>query len=65
MFQTLAQTLKLHAEQWRVLASAHQKRNFVEYEGVADIDEPLVAAVLRVTREVATQVARLGPVKQG
>lgn len=65
VFQTLAQTLKLPAEQWRVLASAHQKRNFIEYEGVADIEEQLVVAVLRVTREVASRVAKLGPVKEG
>ena len=48
VFQTLAHTLKLPAEQWRVLDSAHRKRNFVEYEGVADLDEQFVAAVLRV-----------------
>jgi hypothetical protein len=61
VFQTLAYTLKLAAEQWRVLASAHQKRNVVEYEGIADVDEQLVAATLRVTREVATRVQKLGP----
>jgi hypothetical protein len=60
-FQTLAHTLKLPAAQWRVLATAHQKRNYVEYEGIADVDEQLVAAMLRVTREVAACVERLGP----
>lgn len=65
VFQTLAQTLQLPAAQWRVLAAAHQKRNYVEYEGVADIDEQLVAAVIRVTREVAERVGSLGPVKEG
>jgi len=64
VFQTLAQTLKLAAEQWRVLAAAHEKRNVVEYEGIADIDEQLVAAILRVTREVAVRVEKLGPVKE-
>ena len=58
VFQTLAHTLKLPAEQWRVLDSAHRKRNFVEYEGIADIDEELVAAVIRVTREVASRVVK-------
>lgn len=65
VFQTLAHTLKLPAEQWRVLATAHQKRNYVEYEGIADIDESLVVAVLRVTRDVAERVTKLGPVKEG
>lgn len=64
MFQTLALTLKLPAEQWRVLASAHQKRNTIEYEGIADIDEQLVAAVLRVTREVAARVQKLGSAEE-
>lgn len=64
VFQTLAHTLKLPAEQWRVLDTAHRKRNYVEYEGVADIDEEIVAAVIRVTREVASRLQNLGPVKQ-
>jgi len=64
VFQTLAHTLKLPAEQWRVLASAHQQRNRIEYEGIADIDEQLVAATLRVTREVAARVQKLGPAEE-
>jgi hypothetical protein len=56
VFQTLAHTMDLPAEQWRVLAAAHTKRNSFEYEGLAEIDEELVAAVLRVTREVAKRV---------
>lgn len=63
VFQTLAHTLKLPAEQWRVLDSAHRKRNFIEYEGLADVDEQLVAALLRVTGEVAARVTKLGRVK--
>lgn len=65
VFQTLAHTLKLPNEQWRVLDSAHRKRNLVEYEGVADVDEQLVVAVIRVTREVAARLSELGPVKEG
>lgn len=65
VFQTLAHTLKLPAKQWRVLATAHQKRNYIEYEGIADIDDTLVAALIRVTREVADRVAKLGSVKEG
>jgi hypothetical protein len=62
VFQTLTQTLALPNELWRVLDTAHQKRNFVEYEGVADVDEALVAAMIRVAREIATRVAKLGSV---
>jgi hypothetical protein len=62
VFQTLTHTLALPNELWRVLDTAHQKRNFVEYEGVADVDEALVAAMIRVAREIATRVAKLGSV---
>jgi hypothetical protein len=65
VFQTLAHTLALPPELWRVLDTAHRKRNFVEYEGVADVDEETVAALIRVTREVAARVQRLGPVQKG
>jgi len=61
VFQALAHTLSLPASQWRVLESAHRLRNTVEYEGVAAVDEQLLAAVLRVTREIASLVGALGP----
>jgi hypothetical protein len=64
VFQTLAHTLKLPAVQWRVLDTAHRKRNFVEYEGIVDVDEQLVAALIRVTRDVAARAVKLGPVTQ-
>jgi hypothetical protein len=35
---------------------AHRKRNLAEYEGEMDVDEQLVAALLRVAREVAKRV---------
>jgi hypothetical protein len=38
-------------EQWRVLADAHRRRNNAEYEGIIEIEEPLVEAMLRVTGE--------------
>lgn len=47
----------------RVLETAHRKRNFVEYEGVADLDAATVEALLRVTAEVARRVRKLGPVR--
>ena len=56
VFQCLQHTLDLPAEQWRVLDQAHRKRNLAEYEGDMDVDEQLVAALLRVAREVATRV---------
>jgi hypothetical protein len=62
VFQTLTHTLGLPNEQWRVLDTAHKKRNVIEYEGLADIDEELVAAMIRVTAEIAARVATLTPV---
>lgn len=62
VFQALTHTLHLPNEQWRVLDTAHRKRNFVEYEGLADVDEQLVAAMIRVVREIADRVVKLGPI---
>ncbi|NIN81836.1 MAG: hypothetical protein GTO39_15010, partial [Pseudomonas stutzeri] len=55
----LQHTVDLPAEQWRVLDQAHRKRNLAEYEGETDVDEQLVAAMLRVAREVEERVATL------
>ena len=59
VFQCLQHTVDLPPEQWRVLDQAHRKRNLAEYEGEMDVDEQLVAAMLRVTREVAERVEQL------
>ena len=59
VFQCLQHTVGLPKEQWRVLDDAHRKRNLAEYEGAMDIDEQLVAAMLRVAREVEKHVGGL------
>jgi hypothetical protein len=59
VFQCLQHTIDLPSEQWRVLDQAHRKRNLAEYEGDMDVDEQLVAALLRVTREVAKRVSEM------
>ncbi len=59
VFQCLQHTINLPREQWRVLDHAHRKRNLAEYEGAMEIDEQLVAALLRVAREVAKHVDEL------
>ena len=56
VFQCLQHTVDLPAEQWRVLDQAHRKRNLAEYEGEMDVDEQLVAAMLRVAHDVAKRV---------
>lgn len=60
VFQCLQHTINLPNEQWRVLDQAHRKRNLAEYEGDVDVDEQLVAALLRVAREVSKRVNKLG-----
>jgi hypothetical protein len=48
----LPHTLGLPSAMWRVLDSAHRKRNLAEYEGVLDVDQATVEALVRVAREV-------------
>ncbi len=59
VFQCLQHTIDLPNEQWRVLDQAHRKRNLAEYEGEMEVDEQLIAAMLRVAREVEQRAARL------
>lgn len=56
VFQCLQVTLDIPAEQWRVLDQAHRKRNLSEYEGVVDVDEELLDAMIRVALEVLRKV---------
>lgn len=65
VFQCPTHTLSLPAEQWRVLDQAHRKRNLAEYEGEVEVDEGLLAALLRVANDVAAGVHRLGPLVGG
>jgi hypothetical protein len=62
VFQVLPQTVGLTSTEWRVLDSAHKKRNLTEYEGSSDIDQALVEAVIRIAREVEKRVRALGPI---
>jgi hypothetical protein len=62
VFQALEHTLGLPAAQWRVLDKAHNARNSAEYEGYFDVDEQLLAEVLKIAEIVRVKVAGLGPV---
>ena len=59
VFQCLKHTIDMPDEQWRVLDQAHRKRNLAEYEGYLDLNEELVAAMIRAAREVAARVAKV------
>lgn len=67
VFQCLEHTVGLPNENWRVLDQAHRKRNLAEYEGVIDVDENLVEALIRAAEEVASRVAQIhaGPEPDG
>jgi len=58
-FQTLAHTLGMSAEVWRVLAKAHERRNLAEYEGHLEHDERLLADVLVAARRVLAAIEAL------
>jgi hypothetical protein len=53
VFQVLPQTLGLGPEVWRVLDKCHNTRNLGEYEGLLDVDERLVADLIKATQAVA------------
>lgn len=62
VFQALQHTLGLSAAQWRVLDKAHGARNSVEYEGYSEVDEQLLAEILKVTEIVRQKVTALKPI---
>jgi hypothetical protein len=63
VFQVLPHTLGLPPTIWRVLSKCHETRNVAEYEGALDLDEGLVADLLKAARAVraALRAADLPP----
>jgi hypothetical protein len=49
VFQRLPETLGLDPEHRRVLALCHERRNLAEYEGRLDVEDKLVADLIRIT----------------
>jgi len=64
ILQALEHTLGLPAARWRVLDKAHSARNSAEYEGYFEIDEQLLAEVLKITEIVREKVTALKPAKK-
>ena len=62
VFQALPHTLRVEASVWRVLTTAHDRRNDAEYEGEFDEDPQLLRDLLAATGKVSAAVAALGPV---
>ena len=63
VFQCLPHTLGLATGDWRVLALAHKRRNEAEYGGEYEVDERLLAEILRVTEVVLAKLDAMGPPK--
>ncbi|MFQ6023915.1 MAG: hypothetical protein ACE5NW_14440 [Acidiferrobacterales bacterium] len=63
VFQCLQDTLGLGPEHWRVLALCHDRRNAAEYEGHLEVDEQLIADLIRVTGLLLEKVPALGKVR--
>ena len=59
VFQVLPHTLGLGPEGWRVLEKCHHQRNLAEYEGLLDVNEQLVDALISATQILFTQVSQL------
>lgn len=59
VFQVLPHSLGLGPEVWRVLAKCHDVRNIAEYEGGLDVDEGLVADLIKACKAVAEKVDEL------
>ena len=61
VFQTLVHTLGSDKSDIQVLLRAHNERNLAEYEGRMEIDQGLLADLIRCTKKLETALARLDP----
>jgi len=59
VFQCLAHTLRWPANRWRVLDTAHQKRNLAEYEGYLEVEESTVAEMCALVQGLIANVQTL------
>ncbi len=62
VFQALAHTLSIDAGKWRFLADCHQKRNIALYDGDYFEDEPRIAELIAVAKELQAAIDALGPI---
>lgn len=59
VFQCLPHTLGWSAVQWRILDSAHQKRNLAEYEGFLEVEESTISELRELVEALITEVGHL------
>lgn len=63
VFQTLEHTLGIAPAVWRVLAKCHERRNLAEYEGHLEVDDQLIADLIKATELLLEKVSALGVVQ--
>lgn len=64
VFLALPHTLGSPAATWRLLAKCHERRNLAEYEGVVDVDDRLVEALIDAAFELLEAVSAIPLPKQ-
>jgi hypothetical protein len=61
VFQTLAHTIGTDNADIRIFLKAHNERNLAEYEGHIDLNEELLAELIRCTKTLEAAVGKLTP----
>jgi hypothetical protein len=59
VFQTLVHTLGTDSADVQIFLKAHNERNLAEFEGRMEIDEGLLADLIRCTKKLETSVRKL------
>jgi hypothetical protein len=59
VFQTLVHTLSSDRSDVQIFLKAHNERNLAEYEGSVEIDEVLLADLIRCTKKLEATVGKL------
>ena len=64
VFQTLVHTLGTDRADVQIFVRAHNERNLAEYEGRVEVDEKLLADLIRCTKKLQAAVDKLEPPKE-
>jgi hypothetical protein len=64
IFQALPHTLGIKPEVWRVLDKCHGLRNSLEYDGSFNVNDQLLADLLRSATAIKDRVEMLEPIAQ-
>jgi hypothetical protein len=59
VFQTLVHAVGTSAADVQIFLRAHNERNLAEYQGRVDIDEKLLADLIRCTKALEAAVGKL------